>query len=193
MPPCPTGIAPRRVSLSSLVQNQVDGFLRTARCAYDEPLVALQDAQPVLDVGRAVAEAAGRFKADVIHQCCRAYLCDELFLAVVFRSEEGRPCQPVQPGGTAVAVRQFVEDGAVILCGAHELLADGEDNFIGGRTVEGAVTFFMGELHAFATQVVIDDILRGCQRISAVREGGFGGVFRADAFALVNVEHVVIP
>ena len=95
-PPCPTGIAPRRVSLSSLVQNQVDGFLRAARCAHDEALVILQDAQPVLDVGGAIAEAAGRFKSDVIDQRCCAYLCDELFLAVIFRSEERRPRQPVQ-------------------------------------------------------------------------------------------------
>ena len=128
--------------LSSLVQNQIDSLFCAARCAHDEPLVALQDAQPVLDVGGAVAEAAGRFKADMIDQRCRAYLRDELFFAVVFRSEEGRPRQPVQAGGVAGTVGQFVEDGAVVFRRAHELLADGEDDFVGRGPVEGPVAFF---------------------------------------------------
>ena len=92
----------------------------------------------------------------------------------------------------AGAVGQFVENGAVVFRCADELLADGEDDFVCGRSVEGPAAFFVEELHALAGEVVIDDILRGGQCISSVREGGFCGVLRADAFALVDVEHVVL-
>ena len=81
-PPCPAGIAPRRVYTSLLVQNQIDGLFGSARCADDEALVILQNLQPVLDVGGAVAEAAAGFQAHMIDQRCRAYLRDELFLEI---------------------------------------------------------------------------------------------------------------
>ena len=135
-------------SVFLLVQNQVDRLFGSARCTNDEPLVILQHLQPVLEIGRVVAEAAAGFQADVIHQDSGSNLCDQLFLAVVFRSEEGRLAQSVQPLGVSGAVGQFMEDRAVILCGADELLADGEYHFIGGGSVESPVTFFVGELHA---------------------------------------------
>ena len=179
-------------SVSLLVQNQVDRLLCLACCTDDEPLVILQHLQPVLKIGRVVTEAAAGFQADVIHQRSGSNLRDKLFLAVVFRSEEGGLAQPVQPLGVSGAMGQFMEDRAVILCGADELLADGENHFIGGGSVEGPVSFFVGELHAFAAQVVVDDFLGGFQRSGSIREDGFRGVLGGDAFALVNVEHVVI-
>ena len=55
------------------------------------------------------------------------------------------------------AVGQFVEDRAVILCGADKLLADGENHFISRGTIEGSVALLVGELYAFAGKVIIYD------------------------------------
>ena len=51
-----------------LVQDHLDGFLRLARGADDEALVILQDAEPILNVSSAVAEAVRSLQTCGIHQ-----------------------------------------------------------------------------------------------------------------------------
>ena len=97
---------------SLLIENQVHSLLRFACSTHDEPFVALQDVQPVLNVGGAVAEAGGGFKPDMAHQSCCPNFSDQFLLAVIVAAEEGRMRQPVQSGGMSGAVGQLMEGGA---------------------------------------------------------------------------------
>lgn len=174
-------------------QDQRHCFLRFSSGADDEAFIVLQDAQPILDVGCTVAEAVGCFQANMTHQGSSANLGHKFFLAVFIAAEVGCTRKTVEALFVAGAVGQFMKEGAVILRCADELLTDRENNFVGRWTVESSVAFLVGKLHAFAAQVVVYDILRGFQRFSSVREGGFDGVLGGDTFALIDVKYVVLP
>ena len=70
-----------------LVQNHLDGFLRLARGADDEALVIFQDAEPILNVSSAVAEAVRRFQIGCIHQRRGSDFRDQLFFGIRFRTK----------------------------------------------------------------------------------------------------------
>ena len=112
-------------------QDQVHSLFGSAGGAHDEALVALQNRQPVLDIGCVVAEAPLVLQPHMADQRGRADLRDQLFLAVILCAEEGRTRQAVQTGGVACAVHQLMEGCAVVFRRAHELLADREDDLVG--------------------------------------------------------------
>ena len=52
-----------------------------------------------------------------------------------------------------------MEYRAVILSGADELLAQRENNLVGGGLIAGAVAFAVRQFHILALQVVVYDLL----------------------------------
>ena len=128
----------------------------------------------------------------MIDQRCCANLCDKLFFAVVLRTKEGSLCQAIQSGGMSSGMGQLMEGCAVVFSSAHELLANGENHFISGRSVEGSVALLVEELHIFALQIAIYDLLGFLNCLSAIRHMKGFCVFGADPFALVDVEDIVV-
>ena len=128
----------------------------------------------------------------MIDQRCCANLCDKLFFAVILRTKEGSLCQAIQSGGMSSGVGQLMEDCAVVFSSAHELLANGKNHFISRRSVESSVAFLVEELHIFALQIAIDDFLGFLNCLSSIRHMKGFCVLGADAFALVDVEDIVV-
>lgn len=128
----------------------------------------------------------------MIDQRCCANLCDKLFFAVVLRTKEGSLCQAIQSGGMSSRVGQLMEDCAVVFSSAHELLANGKNHFISGRSVEGFVALLVEELHLFALQIAIYDLLGFFDCFSTIRHMKGFCVLCADPFALVDVEDIVV-
>ena len=126
----------------------------------------------------------------MIDQSRRTDLCDQLFFAVCFRSEEGSLLKAVQAAGVSCAVGQFVKGRAVILCGFGELSQQGKGDAVSRRPIEGPVAFLMLELDAASFAVVMDDGVGGF-----VCVGGVGKLFLVlcfQPFALVDVENVEV-
>ena len=76
---------------------------------------------------------------------------------------------------------------AVILGGADKLLADRQDDLVGGGTVEGTVAFAVRQFYPLAFQVVVYDLLCSLNGGSTIRKMGFGGILGLDALALLNL------
>ena len=131
--------AARQISepLVCLSEYQIDRLFGFACGTDDEAFVVLKHPKPVLNVGRAVAEASGGFEPRVVDQRCCTDFRDQLFFAVGFRAEEGSFFQAVEPGFVAGAVNHFVEGRAVVFSGFLELGKQRERDAIRRRSVEG--------------------------------------------------------
>ena len=92
----------------------------------------------------------------------------------------------------AIAGRYYQEGAIKAVCEAFDQKNRRKALLVMARTIESAVTLFVEELHARAAEVVVDDVLCGFLSVRAVREGDFRGVLGGDAFALVDVEDIVV-
>ena len=63
-------------------EDYVDSLFSFTCGADDEALIVLQHLQPVMNVGRAVAETPGGFKACVVDECRNSDFRDQFFFAV---------------------------------------------------------------------------------------------------------------
>ena len=172
-------------------EDQVHGLFSLARGGDDEPFVVLQHSQPVLNICRVVAEAVCRFQSCDVHKGGGSDLCDQLFLAVGLRSEEGCLFKAIQSAHMARAVDQFVEGRGVVFGGFSELGQKRKRNGVVRGTVEGSVAVFVVQLYARSLQVVAYDGF--CLLVGVCGLQEFGGVLRLQAFALVDMEDVVVP
>ena len=106
------------------VQDHPHGLVRLGRGGNDQALVVVQGGQPVLDISRVVARAAGGFNADRVQDGGAADLGDQFLVGVGFAAEMVvQEVDAVQPRLVAGGVRGLVEGRAVILGHLRELLA----------------------------------------------------------------------
>ena len=130
------------------VQDHLNGFLRLARGADDEALVVFQDAEPILDVSGAVAEAARSLQTGCAHQRRGSDFRNQLFFGIRFRTEERGLFQPIQALAVTSGMGQLVKRCAVIFRGFRELRSKRKRDGIVSRAVTGLIAFDVLQLHA---------------------------------------------
>ena len=131
-----------------LVQDHLNGFLRLARGTDDEAFVVFQDAEPILNVSGAVAEAARSFQTGGVHQRRGSDFCNQFFFGIRFRTEKRGLFQPIQALAVTGGMSQLVERGAVILGGFSELRSKRKRDGIVSRAITGLIAFDVLQLYA---------------------------------------------
>ena len=143
--------------LARRTEDEGNRLFSLAGCRHDEPLVAFQHLEPVLNICGIVVETCRRFKASEIDKGRGSDFGNQFFLGVCLRTEECGFVQSVQPLGMACGVNEFVEGCAVVFRGFLELRQKGKCDGIVRGTVEGPVALLMVELYARRFEIVAYD------------------------------------